>query len=428
MRATSSEGIVEVLPRDPDSVRDLESARILLREQAALFAAMGERFEQMQRELDRRTGEAEARARELRAVSAQLTHAEQRERRRLAELLHDQLQQLLVAAKMRVGLVRAEVADAEQRRTLSETEDLLKQCLHATRSLAVELSPPVLQDQGLTPALEWLARWMRDCHGLRVEVEGDGDAEPDADAIRVLLFEIVRELLLNVVKHARTECAEIQVSRFDDLVQVIVRDAGIGFDAAMLGAEGQTAGGFGLSNVRHRLELMGGQFDLESAPGAGTRVLLRAPASLGLDAGRASAHRPRSTGQPSPHRKRVRVLLADDHRMVREGLVALLGRYEEIDLVGEASDGRMVVDLARRLRPEVVVMDVSMPQMSGIEATRIIAAELPAVRIVGLSFHDEEDMAQAMLAAGAAAYLTKDRLSDDLVDLIQSVRGAKGDE
>lgn len=432
MRTTPADTTIEVEPRDPDGVRDLESARAALHQQAERFAEMRTRFDELRRELDRRTTEAESRARELRAVSAQLTHAEQRERRRLAELLHDQLQQLLVAAKMRVGFVRVEVADDEQRQSLTEAEDLIKQCLQATRTLAIELSPPVLQDEGLCPALAWLARWMRGCHGLCVEIEGEGEVEPDADAVRVLLFEIVRELLLNVVKHARTDRAEIQISRFDDLVQVVVRDEGVGFDASSLACDGSLSGGFGLSSVRHRLELMGGRFELESSPGHGTRVLLRAPASLDSDPassdGRSSRPLPSMPKSSKATSSRIRVLLADDHRMVREGLVALLARYPEIEVVGEASDGRMVVDLARRLRPDVVVMDVTMPQMSGIEATRIIAAELDNVRIVGLSFHDEEDMAQAMLAAGAADYLTKDRLSDDLLDLIHGGSGGRNDE
>ena len=112
------------------------------------------------------------------------------------------------------------------------------------------------------------------------------------------------------------------------------------------------------------------------------------------------------------------MLLADDHPVVRKGLADLLRERPEIDLVGEASDGEEAVALARETKPDVVLMDVSMPNLNGIEATRYITAEMPNVRVIGLSMHEEEDMPRAMREAGATVYLSKTTASETLVDAI----------
>jgi len=123
----------------------------------------------------------------------------------------------------------------------------------------------------------------------------------------------------------------------------------------------------------------------------------------------------------SPARgRKIRVLVADDHEMMREGLAVLLRREPDIELVGGAFDGEVAVELARELRPDVVVMDVTMPRVNGIEATRRIVAELAGVSVIGLSMHEEADMAAAMREAGASGYLTKDGPPDALVAAIRA--------
>lgn len=117
--------------------------------------------------------------------------------------------------------------------------------------------------------------------------------------------------------------------------------------------------------------------------------------------------------------RRLRVMLVDDHRIVRQGLAGLLRVEDDLEVVGEASDGQMAIDLADRLRPDVVLMDISMPRVNGIEATRRIAARHPDIRIVGLSMHEQADMARAMHDAGAAAYVPKDGPTEALLDAIR---------
>jgi DNA-binding NarL/FixJ family response regulator len=117
---------------------------------------------------------------------------------------------------------------------------------------------------------------------------------------------------------------------------------------------------------------------------------------------------------------RIRVVIADDHRILRQGLIALLRVEKNIDVVGEAADGVEAVELARSLRPDVIIMDVSMPKMSGIDATRQIVAELPDVRVVGLSMHEDETIAASMRQAGAVDFVTKGGRSDALISAIRA--------
>jgi DNA-binding NarL/FixJ family response regulator len=120
--------------------------------------------------------------------------------------------------------------------------------------------------------------------------------------------------------------------------------------------------------------------------------------------------------------KKVRVLLADDHQVLREGLAAILAAQKDIELVGQAADGQEAVERARTLRPDVVVMDITMPKLSGIEATRRISAELPAVQVIGFSVQQQEHWARALRQAGAVACLCKGAPMDELVGAIRACR------
>ena len=122
-------------------------------------------------------------------------------------------------------------------------------------------------------------------------------------------------------------------------------------------------------------------------------------------------------GVPSPARP-VRILIADDHRIVRAGLAGLLGSRPEVDVIGLAADGLQAVEFAGRLQPDVVVMDVTMPGLSGMDATRLLRRDHPEIRVVGLSMHDSPEIAAAMREAGAAAYVTKGGPPEELLAAI----------
>jgi CheY-like chemotaxis protein len=168
------------------------------------------------------------------------------------------------------------------------------------------------------------------------------------------------------------------------------------------------------------LEQIGGRLDVHSAPGEGTQT------SIELLGGRlAVVHEepaPAESTPPDPTGEhsfpRIRTMLADDHLMLREGLAGILEEHPEIELVGEAKDGYEAVSMALRTRPDVIVMDVTMPRLNGIEATRRLVSAMPGLRVIGLSMHEGDDMATAMRDAGAVAYLTKGAATDALVGVI----------
>jgi PAS domain S-box-containing protein len=369
----------------------------------------------------------EQRAAQLRVLASELTQAEQRERRRLAQVLHDHLQQLLVASKIHVDVLQRRTQDALQR-SLQQVYALLDESIQVSRDLTIELSPPMLYDVGLTPALQWLARSMHEKHGLHIDVAAEGDVQIDSEDVRVFLFQAVRELLFNVVKHAQAGRAVVRLCQgADRQVQVTVEDNGVGFDLDQRRVGRTMGGGFGLFSVQERIESLGGRMEIDSAPGRGTRIVLWAPVSElspypGRESILASGVAPVAPTQDegtSPGAK-ISVLLVDDRQIVREGLASLLRAQPDIEVVGEAGEGQMAIELTRRLRPNVVIMDVTMPRLNGIAATRRIVSEFPHVRVIGLSMHEEADLGVAMRQAGAVAYLSKDGPFDLLISTIYS--------
>jgi PAS domain S-box-containing protein len=220
-----------------------------------------------------RTAELARRTEESRTLASDLTLAERRERQQLAQVLHDHVQQVLFGAHMKAQFLRADLeADlaAAPRADLDRLIALLTEAIRATRSLTLDLSPPILREEGLRATLEWLALRMQETHGLRVHVEAPARAKVTVPDLRLLLFQLVRELLFNAVKHAGVQEAHVRARRRAGRIEVVVADAGRGFDPA--GADG-----FGLRTMRERLDLLGGTLDVRSRPGAGTVATITLP-------------------------------------------------------------------------------------------------------------------------------------------------------
>jgi len=236
--------------------------------------ALKELNETLEERVAERTAALARRAGQLRELAAELSRVEQREKKRLSSVLHDHVQQMLVAAKLKAAMVRRQApAVAEM---ISEIEDVLQDVIDRCRSLAVELSPPVLHQEGLPAALEWLAEQMRENHGLRVALDVDSEAGPADESTAILLYNAVRELLLNTLKHAGVAQARVSLKRWGERLFIEVSDKGAGFDPARA-RSGRVEAGLGLFSIRERLEAAGGTMSIESTPGAGTRVRLVAP-------------------------------------------------------------------------------------------------------------------------------------------------------
>lgn len=271
--------------------------------------------------------------RQVRALASALALAEQRERRRIAEILHDHVQQMLYGVQMRTFLIGMDVdsnhapdaSSSPLHDHLAEMEELLNDAIQTTRTLTVELSPPVLKSEGLGAAFSWLANQMRKMHDLSVELHIAADYRLPSEDLRVLIFQLVRELLFNVVKHSQVNRAHLSMHYKGGSLAVEVRDEGVGFDPSNLSSERRLAGieislmegsideraadskraadssgesqvelpvsetssskhrkhiggsSFGLCSIRERLSLFDGDMRIESAPGKGTRVVIELP-------------------------------------------------------------------------------------------------------------------------------------------------------
>jgi CheY-like chemotaxis protein len=282
-------------------------------------------------------------------------------------------------------------------------------------------------EAGLAGGVKWLADHMHQRHRLTVHTAVDPQAEPAEEGVRVFLFQAVRELLLNVAQHAHTDQAWVSMSPSGQSQVILeVRDSGMGFDPASLKDRVATVGGvFGLFSIRERLELLGGRLEVHSVRGEGARMVIVAPRQ------RPDAYKPSvvsasiatqvlseeaaasSSSEASSHV--TRVLLADEHRIIRQGVVAMLRRRPEIRVVGEARDGEEAVRLALGMHPDVVLMDVVMPKLSGVEATRRIKAQAPDIRVIGLSMYGDGEMLSTMRDAGVETCISKTASAESLI-------------
>lgn len=361
----------------------------------------------------------------LRELASQLTVSEQRERKRLAAELHDYLAQMLVLGRLKIGQARHQMASSDLLKApvIKDLDDILTKALVYTRTLMAELSPPVLQELGLPAALKWLAEHM-DQHNLTVAVQCSQQTLTLPEDQAILLYQSVRELLINVTKHAKTSHATVSLAvEGSDRLLITVQDHGCGFD---LGASAGKSEGehFGLLSVNERMEAMGGWLSADSAPGRGTTITLGLPLKQPIDSKECqrAACTPLQTGQRVIPLKRPsgvrRILLVDDHLLVRQGLRAILDGFPDMAVIGEAGNGVEAVKMAADLLPDVVLMDINMPGMDGIQATQQIKAAQPAMVVIGLSMNQSTQAIQAMMEAGASDFLSKDAAPDLLHQML----------
>ena len=227
----------------------------------------------LESQVAQRTAELERRARQLQKLTLELTRAEERERRRIALILHEDLQQQIAGAKFHLNLVRGRVRDDQQRTDLSSVEEMLREAIETSRSLSHDLSPAVLDMNDLAEILRWLANRVRTQHGLVVRVGISGEATLQSEALALFLFRAAQEMLFNVVKHAQAGEAAIRVRRIERYVCLCVSDRGRGFDAQEL----RETAGLGLLGIRERVELLGGHMKIKSAVGKGSTFRIAVP-------------------------------------------------------------------------------------------------------------------------------------------------------
>ena len=378
---------------------------------------------QLEQRVEERTRDLVASREHLRALTAELNRTEQRLCNRLARELHDYLAQLLVLGRIKIGSARSQWAGTGPSivNFIGELDDIFSKSIAYTRTLMADLSPPVLQ-LGLPAALKWLSEQMVK-HNLSVAFHSAQDQLPLPDDHVMLLYQSVRELLMNVIKHAHTPHATLSIAvESGDLLKISVRDEGNGFDPQTLAV--QPGEHFGILSVRERMEALGGRCQTDSAPGRGTNVTLSMPLQTTAAVARGDTASPLSRESIALVKKKNgpvhRVVLVEDHAMIRQGLRAILDGFQDVLVIGEATNGEEAVSVVSEVRPDVVLMDVNMPKMDGIEATSRIVTAHPSAVVIGLSVNDSPPLIEAMKKAGAAAFVAKEAAAEQLHDAIVS--------
>jgi PAS domain S-box-containing protein len=366
---------------------------------------------------------------ELRRLTTRLLGVQEEERRQVAYDIHDGLGQLITASSMHLETFCANRETGQQAvldEELAKTRRCLQDAVVEMRRMVSHLGPLLLEDLGLVEASRKLLSDLAERVGWETEFESHLDDDRLHPTAETAVYRIVQEALSNAAKHAAAPKVRLTFERDGGDMIVVVRDWGRGFQVS---ATPHVEGGHsvGLLGMRERAGLIGGSVTIESELREGTTVTIRVPLALGWalapdeSNGQEEHMNASRNGQDSP-RETITILIADDHPMVREGLRSMLDE-EGIQIVGEAVNGAEAVDLARRTKPDVILMDVRMPDMDGLAATEIIKQESPETSVIVITSYESKDYLRRAIDAGAAGYLLKGMSRNALIDGIRLVRG-----
>jgi len=362
-------------------------------------------------------------------IERQRDTATAEERNRLARELHDTVAQSLAGVLMQVDTAETYLSAGDYATAgamLASARAQARRALEDTRRAVQGLAPPTLDNASLADALTDEARQFAADAGIEAPFVTTGAEQPLTADQRLALLRIAQEALNNARKHSRARRVRIGLQYGAESVALVVDDDGEGFD---VGARTSPAasGGYGLFGMEERARLLGGDLQIESTPGWGTRIRAVIPYRLHGELPRRMAPAP-AARPPSPRPAQIaeaggpplRVLIADDHAIVRQGLRDIL-EAQGLVVVGEAENGAQAAARAEELRPDVVLMDLQMPEVDGLEGLRRLHGALPDMPAIVLTTFETEGAIGQALSAGARGYLMKDTAPEQLVAAIHSV-------
>jgi two-component system NarL family sensor kinase len=368
----------------------------------------------------------------LRQLSGRLLQLQDEERRRIARDLHDTTGQKIAALSMSLDRV-ARLLDTkkpERDEALTEGRDIVRMIGEEIRTLSYLLHPPLLDESGLGSAVRWYAEGFQKRSGIRLNVNISADLGRLSTDVEMALFRVVQESLTNVHRYSGSPDAEINVIETTDSVKLEIVDHGKGIQtgAVRTKVEGIASLGVGIPGMRERIRQFGGQLEVDFGRD-GTRVSASVPlkkAKVAPAVEESEVEVSPTNGNSNTHvasssDTRRRILIADDHEVMRRGVRGLLESHDEWAVCGEAFEGREVVTKSRELRPDLIIMDINMPGLTGIDAAQQIRKENPSAKILFFSVHESAQTVREVVNAGAQGYVAKSRAGHDLVDAVRNV-------
>jgi PAS domain S-box-containing protein len=371
----------------------------------------------------------------LRQLSARLLKLQDEERRHIARDLHDITGQKLAVQSMALAQILNRTVtgtDPESHRILSECAALNKQVAEEIRTLSYLLHPPLLDELGLSSAVKWYAEGFEARTGIKLKVEIASDFARFPPEVEVALFRVIQESLSNVQRYSFSPNAFVTLKADDLEIQVQIGDFGKGMDRNIWNAAtGKVAPlGVGIQGMRERIRQLSGKLEINSKSNKGTLVTATLPlANLAtrlpaLRAETPDAGRRTMLSEPSPSRaatSRKQILLVDDHELLRQGVRSMLQKETDLEICGEAIDGRDAIDKVIALRPDLVILDINLPILNGIASVRQILRLRPQTKILVFTVDDSEQTLKEILATGARGILPKSKGDDDLLRVVRTV-------
>lgn len=355
---------------------------------------------------------------ELQSLSARILQLRDNERRRIARDLHDVTGQELAVVLMTLGSISHQVKNHPVLRDrLQESVDTLRKVENEIRTLSYLLHPPLLDESGLSAALHWYLQGLEKRTGLQVHIELNGQLPRLTRDREIALFRVVQESLTNVIRHADATTVWIRSSLGPNGLEILVEDNGRGIDPKKVSfAQKGHGAGVGIAGMDQRLRQLGGKLRVSST-GHGTMVSASAPTgdvqSEEVPFDLSQEPEAPAIARRSPEVKRI--LIADDHEVTRRGIRALLAEEEHFEVCGEVSNGFDAIAQSFSLRPDLIILDLIMPQIGGLSvANRLRQGGLPT-KILVFTTHFFPGIEKTLQAAGCNGYVLKQDASQELV-------------
>jgi two-component system, NarL family, sensor kinase len=358
----------------------------------------------------------------LQSVSARLLQIQDEERRRLARDLHDTTGQELSVVIMTLDQVAKNLGGlvADRQKPILESVRRLRKIESDIRTLSYVLHPPLLDEMGLGCALGWYL----DGYEKRTRIEVERDIPPQVPRFSLdketALFRVIQECLTNVYKHSGSKRVRVRLAAKPGSIEALVEDQGKGF--AVENGSRTSRSGVGLQSMRGRLENVGGTFEIYS-DASGTRVVVAVPVELHerLVSDPASTHPARESIHAGAAADRRRILIADDHLVARRGIRMLFEGQPDLEICGEASDGLDALQKTKELKPDLLILDLSMPNLGGLSvANRVHEAGL-ATKILIYTSHSYPQLETTAKAVGCDGYIVKSDATQNLVRATRTI-------